>query len=229
MVRLLVVDANRADRRLIRHQLNGADQISVVAESASYSDAVRLARSERVDLVLLDLQPQRPEGFAAIRAIASADAPVPVLVLSDHSEREHVANALDCGATGYLVRRHDLPNLAPAIRSAAKGHAVISSRVVTKVVREFVRRGRQLRPAGVGPAGETVLSPAELAVVSHLSGGFTTNEEIATQLSISVNTVRAQIAQSLRKTGTANRTALALWGLRNGLDRRLEAGGKPAA
>lgn len=229
MVRLLIVDANRADRRLIRHQLNGADGIAVVAESASYPDAVRIARAERVDLVLLDLQPQRPEGFAAIRAIASGESPVPVLVLSDHSEREHVTNALDCGAAGYLVRRSDLPNLAPAIRSAAKGHAVISARVITKVVREFVRRGRQLRSEGVGPAGETVLSPAELAVVSHLCCGFTTNEEIATQLSISVNTVRAQIAQSLRKTGTANRTALALWGLRNGLDRRLDTGGNPAA
>jgi DNA-binding NarL/FixJ family response regulator len=229
MVRLLVVDANRADRRLIRHQLHGVDGITIVAESASYSDAVRLTRFERIDLVLLDLQPQRPEGFAAIRAIASGDSPPPVLVLSDHSEREHVVNALDCGAIGYLVRRTDLPNLAPAIRSAAKGHAVLSSRVVTKVVREFVRRGQRLRPDGVGPAGETVLSPAELAVVSHLSGGFTTNEEIATALSISVNTVRAQIAQSLRKTGTANRTALALWGLRNGLDRRVGTGGKPAA
>jgi Response regulator containing a CheY-like receiver domain and an HTH DNA-binding domain len=229
MVRLLVVDANRADRRLIRHQLNGVDGVTVVAESASYADAVRMARPEIVDLVLLDLQPQRPDGFAAIRAITSGDASVPVLVLSDHSDREHVTNALDCGAIGYLVRRHDLPNLAPAIRTAAKGHAVISSRVISKVVREFVRRGQRLRADGVGPAGETVLSPAELAVVAHLSGGFTTNEEIATQLSISVNTVRAQIAQSLRKTGTANRTALALWGLRNGLDRRIAAGGKPAA
>lgn len=225
MLRVFIIDPNRAERRWLRLRLERTAGLLVVGEAARGADGIQLARRARAEVVVLDLGPARDDSLRVIRAL-SADTPpgaLGVVVVTEEGSLSQVSEVLDCGARGFLLLRDDIGLLGAAVRRAAAGEITVSARAMTALAREFVRRGNQLRAPQVVPGAARILTPAEEIVVAHLAGGYTTNEALATKLNISVNTVRAQIATSLRKTESANRTALALWGLRHGLDRLVTA------
>lgn len=223
-IRVLIADDNPVVRRGLRLQLNHAEDLTVVGEASNGADAVTIARTEHVDVVLMDLQMPGGSGLAATRALAGpdVDAPVNVIVVTNHTAHAYVMEALESGAVGYLLKTHDARELLTAIRAAARGEALVSSRVTVPVIQELTRRRRT--PGAEHDPSLSVLSPAELEVVTHLSRGRTTNEDIAAALFVSVNTVRSQLSSALRKTGLSDRTQLALWAVRRGLDRGQPAG-----
>jgi DNA-binding NarL/FixJ family response regulator len=217
-IRVLIADDNRAYRKGVHVRLEQVPGITVVGEVANGADAIVAAESERADVVLMDLQMAGGSGIDATRALTGPDAPrtVAVVVVTSHASDHFVFEALDAGAVGYLLKNHDTAQLVDAIRAAASGDGLVSSRVTPAVIRELGRRRDSIR-ADVGPA-ITTLSGAQLALVRELSRGFTTNEALSDRLGISVNTIRSQLSSALRKTQLADRTQLALWGLRHGLD-----------
>ena len=144
------------------------------------------------------------------------DRPVAVVVVTSHEADRFVIEALDSGAVGYLVKNHDTTQLVEAVRSAASGTALVSTRVTPAVIREFTRRGEQ---SAMGSASPAILTSAQLAVARELSRGHTSNEALAARLGVSINTVRAQLHSALKRTQLADRTQLALWAVRHGLDR----------
>lgn len=222
-IRVLIADDNPTVRRGLRLQLNHADDITVVGEVSSGTDAVVVARTERADVVLMDLQMPGGSGLAATRALAGpgVETPVRVIVLTNHTAHAYVVDALESGAVGYLLKTHDTSDLLTAIRAAARGEALVSSRVTIPLIRELTRRRNTARPENDPSPG--VLSPAEIDVVTQLSLGRTSNEDIASTLFVSVNTVRSQLSSALRKTGFSDRTQLALWAVRRGLDQQRPA------
>ena len=215
-IRVLIVDDNRSVRRGLRLVLDSVPDIHVVGEASNGMDAVTATRTERLDVVLMDMQMPGVTGAEAtrqIRAYADGGAPA-VIVMTSFAIDGYVTDALDAGAVGYLIKGHDSELLVNAIRAAARGEAVVSSRVAAPVLREFVRRG-----AAIASSPEVaLLTSAERRVVSALSSGITSNEAIADRLHVSVHTVRSQLRSALRKTGMDDRTQLALWGARNRLD-----------
>lgn len=218
-IRVLIADDNRSVRKGLRLQLEAAGGMQVLGEVANGSDAVTVARREHADVVLMDLQMQGMSGVEATRELArsATEPPIAVIVMTSYAIDTYVTDALDAGAIGYLLKGHDSDQLVAAIHAAMRGEALLSGRVTTPVLREFVRR-RAADPDMV--AG---LSAAERRVVSVLSGGTTSNEQIAERLQVSVHTVRSQLQSALKKTGLDDRTQLALWGVRNHLDREVES------
>ena len=215
-VRVLIADDNRAVRRGLRLQLEAADAVRVVGEVANGADAVAVARAERPDVVLMDIQMPGLSGLDATRELTrdARTSPVAVIIMTSYPTDSYVTQALDAGAVGYLLKNHDSDQLLPAIRAAARGEALVSSRVTTAVLREFVRRGS----AGEPEEPPVLLTAAERRVVSALAGGITSNGDIARHLSVSPHTVRSHIQAALMKVGVDDRTQLALWGARHGLD-----------
>lgn len=214
--RVLIADDNRAVRRGLRLQLEAAEGIRVVGEVANGADAIAIARSEHADVVLMDIQMPGMSGLDATRELtggASASTPA-VIIMTSYPMDFYVTEALDAGAVGYLLKSHDSDQLVAAVRGAARGEALVSSRVTTAVLREFVRRGSSGTPGELPVA----LSSAERRVVSALAGGVTRNEDIAAHLHVSMHTVRSHIQSALRKVGVEDRTQLALWGVRHRLD-----------
>lgn len=213
-IRVLIADDNRTVRRGLRLQLEGAPGIHVVGEVSNGIDAVHVARAERVQVVLMDIQMPQMSGLAATRLLARPDddsTPVAVIVMTSFAVDGYVSEALDSGAVGYLLKSHDSDQLVGAIYAASRGEALVSSRVTAPLIREFVRRGS----AAEDPEAGTVLTAAERRVISALARGVTSNEAIAESLQVSVHTVRSQLHSALRKLGLADRTQLALWGARN--------------
>lgn len=217
-IRVLVADDNRAYRRGVRIRLEHVTGVTVVGEASNGKDAVMAARSERADVVLMDLQMPGGSGIEATRVIASdPDSRTAVVVVTSHDADHFVFDALESGAVGYLLKNHDTRQLIEAIRAAASGNALVSSRVTPAIIRELNRRG-DVDPLQPGPP-LSVLAAAQVDLVRRLSRGETSNESLAESLGVSVNTVRSQLQASLRRTGLADRTQLALWGMRHGLHR----------
>ncbi|CAH0301400.1 MULTISPECIES: response regulator transcription factor [unclassified Microbacterium] len=216
-IRVLIVDDNRTVRRGLRIQLDQAEGIRVIGEAANGADAVAIGVAERPDVVLMDLQMPGMSGLeATYRLLGAAVKWVPaIVVMTSHAGDRFVLSALDAGAVGYLIKGHDTERLTDAVRAAVRGEALVSSRVMTPVLRELAQR----RPGQAEWVEATTLSPAEEKVVAALSRGFTGNDDIALMLHLSVNTVRSHIRSALAKTGTSDRTQLALWGVRHRLDR----------
>lgn len=215
-ITVLIADDNRSVRRGLRLQLDSTPDIRVIGEVTNGIDAVSVARAEAVDVVLMDMQMPGLTGAQATRELLSSTSghEIAVIVMTSFAVDQYVSDALDAGAVGYLLKSYDSDLLVEAIRSAARGEAVLSDRVVGPVLREFVRRGTQVQPDVAAS-----LTPAELRVVSVLGSGVTTNEAIAEALSVSVHTVRSQLQSALKKTALTDRTQLALWAVRNQLTR----------
>lgn len=210
-IRVLIADDNRPFRRGVRLRLEQADGISVVGEAANGRDAVKGALAEHADVVLMDLEMPEMNGIDAIRAVVDESAGATrVIALTSHGEDQLVMRALGNGASGYLLKTHDGSQLVEAIRAAHRGDALMSSRVTRSVLTDIAQR----RLSAEDRAKVASLSPSESRVVHFLSDGITSNDQLAAELVVSVNTVRSHVQSAMRKVGAGDRTQLALWGVR---------------
>lgn len=219
-IRVLIADDNRPFRKGVRLRLEQAEGIIVVGEASTGQDAVDGALTEAADVILMDLEMPSMNGIDATKAVLEAsNRRSRVIVLTSHGEGHLVVRALRSGASGYLLKTHDSAQLTDAIRAAHRGEALVSTRMTPSIL-EQIRAGR---PSAEDEARMWALSRAEARVVRLLSHGLTSNERLATELVLSVNTVRSHIQSALKKVGAADRTQLALWGLKLGveLDSRL--------
>ncbi|MBE1877642.1 response regulator [Myceligenerans pegani] len=243
MITTLVVDDAGSVRRSLRLLLETTDDIRVVGEASNGADAVRLARTLRPDVVLMDLRMPGGGGLDAIEALSGPGVtdPIPVLVFTTFHLDEYLYGAFERGAVGYLLKKNpgDIP---AAIRAAVNASALQSPAVRERLLAEYARSSGRTRregspepaaptgdPADPGPggaagaggaAGESIadlLTDRELEVVAALAEGLS-NKQIATRLSLGENTVKWHIGNMLDKTGTRDRTQLAIWAYQHGLN-----------
>lgn len=215
-IRVLIADDNRAVRRGFRVQFEQAEGILVIGEAANGTDAVAIARAERADVVLMDLHMPGQHGIDATRELAGegSNGKIAVIVMTSHVGDSFILPSIDAGAVGYLLKNHDSDQVIEAVRAAARGHGLVSSRMTSPVLRELARR----RPSSGDAEALSRLTPAERRAVAALTRGMTGSEDIAAHLHISVSTVKSQLHSAMRKAGVEDRTQLALWGARNRLD-----------
>lgn len=215
-IRVLIADDNRAVRKALRLMLDDVPGITVAGEVTNGIDAVAAVRSEQPDVILMDIHMPGMNGLDATRELTRARGSVrtAVIVLTSFAVDDYVVEALDHGAAGYLLKSHDLGLVVPAVRAAARGGAWISPQMAAPMLREFVQRGQA--PDVDGRVGR--LTHAERRVVALLSKGVTSNEAVAGRLHLSVHTVRSQVQSAMKKAEVNDRTQLALWGARNGLE-----------
>ena len=189
-LRVLVVD----DHPVVRFGLAGllARDFEVVAEAATGEDAVRLAGTRQVDVVLMDLRLGAGiDGVEATRRIRSLPDPPQVVVLTTYDSDADVVRAVEAGATGYLLKDCPPEELAAAVRQASTGRTVLSP--------DIARRLLHRAPA---PA----VTRREVQILDHLARGLS-NREIAKALFISEATVKTHLVRIFDKLGVDTRTA----------------------
>lgn len=207
-IRVLVADDHEVVRLGLRSLLNGSE-VSVVAEASGVEDAVVAARSQPVDVVLLDVRLGEGDGLGALGRI-KADAPqLPVVIWSAHDNPSYVARAVALGAAGYVLKGASRDALVDGLRKAASG--------TNTWTRDALRRvtGALGTPRLPGDA-EVPLTQRESEVLVELARG-STNKEIAKALEISYETVKEHVQHILRKIGVSDRTQAAVWAVRKGL------------
>jgi two-component system response regulator NreC len=207
-IRVLVVDDHAVVRAGLRLLLEQETDFEVVAEAGSAEEAVRAARLEKPDVVLLDVVMPGGSGIAAAGELIEASKGAKILVLSMQDDPTYVREAFAAGASGYLLKEGADTELVQAVRQVADGgryvHPTLGARLAQAEV-DAVRR------AEADPLSEREREVLRLLALGH------TNQEIASQLYISVRTAETHRAHIMQKLGLGTRAELVRYALANGL------------
>ena len=206
MIRLLLAEDHPVVRAGLQQLLAQEDDIEVVGAAANGAEAVRLAAELLPDVVLMDLVMPEMDGTEATRRIVDAhDGAISVVVLTSFSDRNAIMDALDAGASGYLLKDAEPDELVRGVRAAARGESPLAPKAASEVL-----AARQQSP----PAAQ--LTEREREVLVLLASGLP-NKLIAQRLDISEKTVKAHLTQIYQHIGVTDRTQAALWARQHGL------------
>ena len=206
-ISVLIADDHAPFRALVAETVHEAG-MEVCGHAATAQAAVDLAVRERPDICLVDIR-MPGDGVLAARRIVAALPETRVLMLTVSAESDDVLDALQAGATGYLVKGRALEGVVDAIRAVVAGDAIVTPAITRALVDEIRRtRARHVRTA----RGSSVqLTEREWRVLELLDDGSTT-VEIARELYVAPVTVRTHIAAVVRKLEAQDRReALALY------------------
>lgn len=208
MIRVLVTDDEPLIRAGIRMILSSADDIDVVAEAADGREAVELARSQRVDVALLDIQMPVMDGLTALAELRRTAPQVRVLILTTFGERHNVLRALTGGGAGFLLKDSAPAELIRAVRAAAGGEAYLSPGATRHVV-DSLASGRATQRAEDARRRLEKLTGREREVLALLGEGLS-NADAGQRIHMSEATVKAYVSRILAKLECENRVQAAL-------------------
>lgn len=216
MIRILLADDQALVRAGFRALLDSEPDIEVVAEAGDGAEAVRLARSAKPDVILMDIRMPGTDGLAATRAIAADPAlsGVRIVVLTTFELDEYVVDALRFGAAGFLVKNTDPAELLRAVRVVAAGEGLLSPSVTRRVIERFARHAVDV----VAPRTLTGLTEREREVVTLVGAGLS-NDEIAARLVVSPATAKTHVSRAMVKIGARDRAQLVVFAYEAGLVR----------
>jgi DNA-binding NarL/FixJ family response regulator len=229
MIRVLLADDQALIRAGFRVLLEAADDIRVVGEAVNGDQAVALAKSERPDVILMDIRMPGTDGLAATSQIAAADAlnEVRVVILTTFETDEYVYRALRAGASGFLVKDAEPEELIRAVRVVHRGDALLSPSVTRRLIASLASRAPAL-PAVAGPAAgasaKRALPSADLArlterereVLALVAQGLS-NDEIAARLYLSPLTTKTHVSHIMTKLRARDRAQLVVISYESGL------------
>jgi two-component system, NarL family, response regulator LiaR len=211
-IRLLLVDDHAFFRSGLREILAEFDDVEVVGEAASGDAALALIERRRPDVVIMDLHMPGISGAEATRRVRELSPSTEVIMLTVSAAEDDVVDSLEAGAAGYLLKDAQGEEIVRAIKESAQGGSVLSPRIA----RTVVERARRTRAGGAAPRALTELSERERKVLRLLADGKD-NAEIASQLFVSVATVKHDVSTLLAKLGASNRLQAAIKAVRSGL------------
>ncbi|MFT3970854.1 MAG: response regulator transcription factor [Micropruina sp.] len=203
-VRLLLVDDEPLIRAGLRMILDGAAGIEVVGEAGDGRAGVQAVGALRPDVVLMDLRMPVLDGIAATREIVAAGHGAAVVALTSFDTEGFIADALDAGAQGFLLKSAPPEELTDAVRQAAAGAMPFTPAVLRRVAQLAARAPR---PDGADQLAD--LSERELEVAMLIADGLG-NQEIADRLYLSLPTVKTYVSRLLGKLDASNRVQVAL-------------------
>jgi len=198
-IRVLLCDDHFVIREGLKHVLEGAEGIDVVGTARDGGEAVRAAARLDPDVILMDVEMPEVNGVMATRRIVAAAPDARVVVLTAFADETTVLDAIDAGATGYLLKDADSSEVERAIRAAAGGDAPLDTRAARIVLRRSVRSGPQ--------AGMT----AREREVLQLLGSGLDNRAIAERMGISESTVKTHLSRIYRHIGVSGRREALTW------------------
>jgi DNA-binding NarL/FixJ family response regulator len=215
--RVLLADDQTLIRAGFRVLIDSAPDLEVVGEATNGAEAVALARSERADVVLMDIRMPELDGLAATRQLAAAEdlAGVRVLILTTFELDEYVFQALRAGASGFLGKGVEPAELLDAIRVVARGESLLSPKATKGLIARFLRQP-DAEPAS--PAALSVLTDREREVVALVAAGLS-NDAIAERLYVSPLTAKTHVNRAMMKLGARDRAQLVVAAYQSGLVR----------
>ena len=214
------------DEELIRFGLMGIlsreEDMEVVGEASTGSEALRLCRSLRPNLILMDVEMPEMDGLSATRQLKEELPTISVLVLTAHDNPDYLLEAVQSGAAGFLLKESALQQVASAVRTVMNGEPLLDQALAVQLLR---RLSPQMEAAGRGEAEVDeelrskvleALTDRELEILDLLSNGMS-NQQIAQQLFLSLSTVKHYVHRIISKLEVSDRTQAAVRAIKLGL------------
>ena len=211
-IRLLLAD----DEDIIRYGLTAILQcetaIEVVGEACNGQDAVEQAQQLKPDIVLMDIGMPLMDGVTATGRICQTLPDVKVLILTTSTDDHHLHDAIQQGASGYLLKNIPPEDFIHIIQSTYKGYMQFDPAMGQKLHQQLKS------PHSANPVNELKgVTPREREVLTLIAAGAN-NREISQTLHIAEKTVKNHVSNILNRVGLRNRTQLAIWVNTNNLD-----------
>ena len=200
-IRILMVDDHPLIREGVARLIAGEPDMRLVAEADNGRDAIQQFRAHRPDVTLMDLQMPEMSGLDTIMAIRSEFPDAHIIVLTTYPGDALVLRALKAGAHAYLLKTTLNTELRQTIRAVHAGRKSLSAEISYRLAEH---------------ATDDALTTAEIRVLRLIADGRA-NKEIATQLSLSEETIKGQVSKILSKLGANDRTHAVVIGLRRGI------------
>lgn len=210
MIRLLIVDDHEMVREGLKAMLVSEPDFSIVGDAANAEQALELIGRLRPDIVLLDVRLPGASGIDVCRAVTEQYPQVAVIFLTTYTDENLVAQCIQAGARGFIVKDIERFDLKRAIRAVARGEATIDPKAAVAVLAQL-RRAPQ---AASEPSPES-LSPQQLVILRLVAQGLS-SREIAAQLYLSENTVKGYVQEILHRLGVKNRTEAVMVAVKHG-------------
>jgi two-component system response regulator NreC len=202
-IRVFLTDDHTLFRQGIRTLLGSETDIEVIGESANANDAVEKAAEVRPDVVLLDISMPGMSSFQAIRELHKVRPDIKVLLLTMYDDEDYLAEGMEAGANGYILKDSPAEHLLLAIREVHRGGSYMSPKMLAHLVDDFRSRARAEHPV---PRFDT-LTGREKEVLKLLAEGNSV-KEIANDLDLSLKTVETHKFNLMRKLDIHNKAQL---------------------
>ncbi|MCL4551960.1 MAG: response regulator transcription factor [Candidatus Marsarchaeota archaeon] len=193
--------------------------IEIVSEAESGEQAIRLAAELRPDVILMDLKMPGVDGIEATRKVLQVVPEAKVLILTVYEDDEYVEQALEAGASGYVLKKVLDDDLVQAIHRTYRGESVVDSMLLNKMV----HRLRRVSTADSASETSEDLTARERQILAQLAAG-NSNKEIARKLQITEHTVKSHVKHIFQKLEVVGRVQAAGIAFREGLITNGEAG-----
>ena len=217
-IRVLVVDDHPVILQGLRGMLSALEDIEVVGEAVTGTDAIEKAEELKPDVLLMDVRLPELNGLEAMRRLRETDPDVKVGFITVSDNDLYLVEALRWGANGYLTKDSSSALIGNAIRSATMGGCLLSETLLNKAFGAVARAAVNLgKPAIEGELPPIVqLTPRELDVLRLVAKGMT-NRSICKELNLAEVTIKKHVQSIMGKMGVKDRTQAALRGVRLGL------------
>ena len=224
VTRVLLVDDQVLYREAMHGLIDRWSEFDVVAEAADGIETMELAAALKPDLVLMDVRMPKMDGIAAAEKIHEMLPATVIVMLTVESDEELVFDALQTGIRGYLLKDTPARKLRDRLHSVIQGEMTLSESVTAPVVAEFTRMRAESSASGhAGAFSQDIPSPDHLSDrerdILRLVAQGKSNEEIATELYLSLGTVKKQLSSLMLRLCLENRVQVAVYAVKAGLDK----------
>jgi DNA-binding NarL/FixJ family response regulator len=217
MINVLLVEDQCLVRSGLRALLDQESDIRVVGEAEDGEEAVRLACELQPDLVLMDVKLPKLDGIEATRRIRETNGKVEVLILTAYEDDETVLQAIQAGASGYVLKDITPTNLVRAIRAVRAGMSTVHPGITRRLLERISTMSRT-RTAGTASLHSNGLTDREVEILVGVSRGAS-SRELAAQLFVSESTIKSHLRTIYRKIGVRDRSQAVAYAIRKGFVR----------
>jgi two-component system response regulator DevR len=210
MIRLLIIDDHEMVREGLKAMLTTEPDFAIVGDAANAEQAFELIERLRPDIILLDIRLPGTSGIEVCRTVTERYPETAVIILTTFTDESLVAQCIQAGARGFIVKDIERFDLKRSIRAVARGEAAIDSKAAVAVLAQL-RRVPRLNDE---PTAEP-LSSQQIVILRLVAQGLS-SREIATQLYLSENTVKGYVQEILHRLGVKNRTEAVMVAVKQG-------------
>ncbi len=210
MIRLFVIDDHEMVREGLKAMLKAESDFEIVGDAANAEQAFALIDRLHPDVILLDVRLPGMSGVEICRSVTERYPKIAVIIVTTYTDETLVAQCIQAGARGFIVKDIERFDLKRSIRAVARGEAAIDSKVAVAVLAQLRRT-----PQGELSGTSEQLSPQQIVILRMVAQGFS-SREIATQLYLSENTVKGYVQEILHRLNVKNRTEAVMVAVKQG-------------